>query len=91
MKKGNKSNRSATSNKKRSTAVKASWEKRGVRAARSARHNVRVGGEEFRSVAAAFDALKLPLAPHQRVRRDLVLNGRVTHAGKRFVLAPRVH
>jgi hypothetical protein len=73
--------------KKRSAAVKATWTNRKVRAARSARHNVKVGGEQYRSVAQAFIALKLPMASHQRVRRELVLNGKANYEGKRFVLA----
>lgn len=75
-----------SNNKKLSAAVKASWSNRKVRAARSARHNVRVAGEEFRSVAQAFDALKLDPAPHQKVRRELVAHGRVKHEGRQFTL-----
>jgi hypothetical protein len=81
-----KTKKHAKSTKKLSAAVKASWSNRKVRAARSARHNVRVGGAEYRSVAQAFDALDLDLAPHQKVRKELVAHGRVLHEGKRFTL-----
>ncbi len=82
-----KSNARHSTSKKRSAAVKATWNDRKVKQARSARHAVRVGGKQFRSVTEAFKALDLDLTPHQRVRRQLVIVGAVKHAGKRFTLA----
>lgn len=73
----------------RAEAVKVSWSNDKVRAARSARHNVRVDGTLHNSVLQAFKALKLDVKPHQRVRRDLVANGTVTHEGHKFVLVPK--
>lgn len=82
-----KRSKKTSPSKKRSVAAKATWASPKVHKARSARHHVRVGGEEYRSVAAAFGALKLNMAAHQKVRRELVAAGRVTHEGRRFTLA----
>ncbi len=73
----------------RSAAVKDSWADESVRKARSARYNVRVDGTLYESVMKAFQALKLDTKPHQRVRRELVANGKVEHEGRKFVLSPK--
>lgn len=73
----------------RSKAVKDSWDDKGVRAARSARHNVRVDGTLHDSVLKAFVALKLNTKAHQRVRREVVAHGKTEFEGHKFVLAPK--
>jgi hypothetical protein len=45
----------------RAAAIGATWKDTKVRAARSQRTNVEVGGQVHRSVAAAFKTLKLPM------------------------------
>ncbi len=73
----------------RSAAVKDSWGDAKTRKARSARYNVRVDGTLYESTLKAFLALKLDTKPHQRVRRELVANGKVEHLGHKFVLSPK--
>lgn len=50
------------------------------------RHNVKVGGKVYRSVKAAFEALKLPLGVHIKFRMKLKANGHNTINGKKFTL-----
>lgn len=44
-------------------------------AARKIHHKVIAGGKEYRSVADAFEKLKLPMAPHQAFRKALKAKG----------------
>lgn len=60
----------------RSKAIAATWENDQIAAARSARDNVVVDGKgTFRSVAAAFKALGLPMSKHIKFRIDVKANG----------------
>lgn len=60
----------------RSAAVAATWENDQIAAARSARDNVAVNGKgTFRSVAAAFKALGLPMSKHIKFRIEVKSNG----------------
>lgn len=70
----------------RATAIRESWNSKTVAAARSARHRVKVDGEEYKSVAVAFKALGLPFPKHVRLRGEMVKNGAATfnHNGKDF-------
>lgn len=76
----------------RGEAVAASWQDTKVRAARSARSRVVVDGVEFRSVAAAFHELGLPMNKHIKFRATLKATGKESfqHEGEvhNFVLAP---
>jgi hypothetical protein len=81
--------KAAKTPEQRSAAVKASWGDKKTRAARSARYNVKVDGVLYDSTLKAFTALKLNTAPHQRIRRELVANGKVEHEGRKFVLVPK--
>jgi len=71
---------------KRAASIAKSWTDPKTHAARSARNGVKVGGEVYTSVPAAFLALKLDMKKHQRVRRDMVVNGHTTFEGQRFTL-----
>ena len=60
----------------RSKAIAATWENDQIAAARSARDNVAVDGRgTFRSVAAAFKALGLPMSKHIKFRIEVKSNG----------------
>lgn len=60
----------------RSKAIAATWENDQIAAARSARDNVAVDGHgTFRSVAAAFKALGLPMSKHIKFRIEVKSNG----------------
>lgn len=60
----------------RSKAIAATWENDQIAAARSARDNVAVNGKgTFRSVAAAFKALGLPMSKHIKFRIEVKSNG----------------
>ena len=60
----------------RSKTIAATWENDQIAAARSARDNVVVDGKgTFRSVAAAFKALGLPMSQHIKFRIDVKANG----------------
>lgn len=67
-----------------SAAVAASWANPDTRAARSARHAVRVGKETYKSVRAAFDALGLDLGKHVKFRGELVAAGKAEFSGHKF-------
>lgn len=60
----------------RSAAIAASWQDPKVYAARIERTAVKVGGETYKSVPAAFDALKLPAGRMVRFRQALKAAGR---------------
>lgn len=55
----------------RGEAIAASWGNKKTAAARSLKQKVKVDGVEYNSVAAAFEALKLPLGQHIKFRMEL--------------------
>lgn len=60
----------------RSKAIAATWENDQIAAARSTRDNVVVDGKgTFRSVAAAFKSLGLPMSKHIKFRIEVKSNG----------------
>ena len=71
----------------RSAAIAETWRNKKVAAARSLKHKVKVGGEIYNSVKAAFEALKLPLGQHIRFRGELKAapNG-ASFDGRKFTL-----
>lgn len=71
----------------RSAAISASWQDPNVAAARSARHAVIANKQEFKSVRAAFEALKLPMEKHIAFRGKLVKDGAAEINGVKFKLA----
>jgi hypothetical protein len=71
---------------RRAAAISKSWTDPDTAAARSARNGCKVSGEIFTSVPKAFAALGLDMKKHQRVRRQMVVNGHVTFEGHRFTL-----
>lgn len=71
-----------------SAAVAETWKDPEVAATRSARHSVKVKGEVYKSVRAAFDALGLDLAKHVAFRGKLVKEGKAEFDGHKFELAP---
>lgn len=78
-------------NKPASTAAESiadSWKDKSVAAARSTKNKVKVGGEVYRSVAAAFEALKLPMSKHIAFRAKLKQQGRATFEGHTFTVVP---
>lgn len=66
------------------SAAADTWRDENVRAARAMRHRVEVGGVEYRSVSAAFKALRLPLAKHSPFRGALVKAGTLEFQGHTF-------
>lgn len=70
----------------RSESIRRSWSNKDTHDARSARHNVTVNGEEYRSVSAAFTALKLPMGQHIKFRMELKAEGKKTfeHDGQEY-------
>lgn len=66
------------------SAAADTWRDENVRAARAMRHRVEVGGVEYRSVSAAFKALRLPLAKHSPFRGALVKAGTLDFQGHTF-------
>lgn len=58
-----------------STKIAASWNDSTVRAARSTRTSVSVGGNTYRSVADAFRKLGLPMGKHVAFRVALKATG----------------
>ena len=70
----------------RSEAVATSWKDAATREARSSRHGCAVADVTYTSVRAAFVALGLPLAAHQRVRKDLKAAGSLKFGGLDFKL-----
>lgn len=71
---------------KRASSISKSWKDPDTAASRSARNACKVGGEHYSSVPMAFRALKLDMKKHQRVRRQMVVNGHATFEGHRFTL-----
>lgn len=71
----------------RSAAISASWQDPKVYAARIERTAVKVGADTYKSVPAAFDALKLPLGRMVRFRQALKAAGKAvfeTDAGDKI-------
>lgn len=64
----------------RSEAISESWNDNEVRAKRRQRSAVEVGGERYRSVKAAFEALSLPLEKHIAFRIRLKEKGSLQSA-----------
>jgi hypothetical protein len=60
----------------RSAAIAKSWTNKKVAAARAKKDGVKVAGETYRSTAAAFEALKLPMGRHIPFRMELKDKGR---------------
>jgi len=60
----------------RSAAIAQSWTNKAVAEARAVKNKVKVGGTEYRSVLAAFTALKLPVEKHIAFRMELKAAGR---------------
>lgn len=71
---------------KRAASISKSWKDPDTAAARSARNGCKVGGVVYTSVPKAFAELGLDMKKHQRVRRQMVVNGHVTFEGHRFTL-----
>jgi hypothetical protein len=67
-----------------SDAVRASWSDKKVAAARSTKNHVMVAGVEYKSVRAAFAALKLPDSKHIKFRGELKAAGHATFEGHKF-------
>lgn len=84
-KRGKKKDKPAT-DVDRSAAIASSWADPSVRAARTARHPVKVKGIVYRSVRAAFAELGLPDNQHQKFRKELVEKGRATFDGHIFTI-----
>ncbi len=59
----------------RSKLVAKTWKDPDVAASRATHHAVKVGGETFRSVLAAFQALNLPIGRHIPFRKALKAQG----------------
>jgi len=71
----------------RSESIAASWTDKNVAASRSQRDHVEVAGVEYRSVAAAFLALNLPMGKHIKFRADLKAAGKGEIDGHKFKIA----
>jgi hypothetical protein len=67
--------RKVASSPERSASIKASWEDPAVAAKRAERDHVEVDGVQYRSVAAAFKALGLPMGKHITFRIALKAEG----------------
>lgn len=76
-----------TSSANRSQSTAESWKDKKVAASRKERTAVRVGGETYRSVAAAFTELKLPMKSVIPFRLALKKDERKNfeHEGKTYV------
>lgn len=61
----------------RAAAISRSWADPDVAASRSAKHRVKVGGVEFRSVLQAFKELGLPVKMHIAFRKQLKTEGKL--------------
>lgn len=68
----------------RAVSIARSWTDPAVRAARTERTQVRVGGVQYKSVAEAFRALKLPMAGHIKFRAELKAAKRKVYEGYTF-------
>lgn len=72
----------------RSAATTRTWADKGVAQARAVRSKVRVGGVQYRSTFAAFQALGLPESRHIAFRMELKTAGRKvfeTEAGVKHI------
>lgn len=85
-KKSSSGTKSLLSPEQRAAAIAKSWQDPETAAARSARNGCKVGGVVYASVPKAFAELGLDMKKHQRVRRQMVLDGHVTFEGHRFTL-----
>jgi len=65
----------------RSEAIAESWKNEATRAKRTQRHAVRVNGNEFKSVRAAFAALNLPMKTCIKFRMALKAAGKIEENG----------
>lgn len=65
-------------------ATKKSWSDKKVAEARSTKNKVMVAGVEYKSVRAAFQALKLPDSKHIKFRGELKAAGRAEFEGHKF-------
>lgn len=72
--------------KKIAEATKRSWANKTVAKARSVKHRVKVGGVEYKSTRAAFEALKLDLNRHSAFRVELKAAGRKKFGEHTFTL-----
>lgn len=71
---------------KQSSSIKDSWNDKKVAAARAKKDKVRVGGQTYRSVLAAFEALRLPVSKHIKFRAELKASGRKDFSGHTFTI-----
>jgi hypothetical protein len=60
------------------------WKDPSIKAARAKRYNVEVAGVRYRSVSAAFKALRLPLAKYAPFRMELIRLGEHSFDGHTF-------
>jgi hypothetical protein len=60
------------------------WQDPSIKAARAKRYNVEVAGVRYRSVSAAFKALRLPLAKYAPFRMELIRLGEHSFDGHTF-------
>lgn len=76
------------SNHQLSSAIKNSWADPAVRAARAARHPVKVNGIAYRSVSDAWRQLGIPeFQKHAAIRAKVVEEGSAEFGGFKFALA----
>jgi hypothetical protein len=68
----------------RSDGIARSWKDKEVAEKRAKRHFVRVNGQEFNSVRAAFIALNLPLNKHIKFRMELKAEGSLNAFGRKW-------
>lgn len=87
-KKSSKAKKADKAPSDRSAAIAASWADKNVAAARAQRNGVAVDGVEYRSVAAAFTALGLPMGVHIRFRGALKAAGKLSYGDHNFKLLP---
>lgn len=83
--------KTASAETMRAAAIAASWRDKGIAEARSAKHKVKVGGQEYNSVGAAFRELGLDMNKHIKFRKELKASasGQASFEGKRFFLVAR--
>jgi hypothetical protein len=70
----------------RSEAIAKTWKDAKVAAKRAKRDSVTVDGAPYKSVLAAFRALRLPIEKHIKFRMELKAAGALEFAGKKFVV-----
>lgn len=70
-----------------STAIKASWSDKDVRAARSLKERIKCDGKDYRSVADAFRQLRLPMAKHVKFRMELKESRKANFDGHKFLIS----